>query len=71
MNINTPFLFDDKDSHSLERNHTHFLLLDDGKYQSLYLCNETNDETSSLTNQHSESDERIHEDQAGLMKVTL
>ncbi|CAF2138343.1 unnamed protein product [Rotaria magnacalcarata] len=31
---NIPFRFDDKDTHSLETNHTHFLLLDDGKYRS-------------------------------------
>ena len=27
-----PFSFDDKDPKSLEQSHTHFLLLDDGKY---------------------------------------
>ncbi|UJR23620.1 hypothetical protein I4U23_026606 [Adineta vaga] len=34
------FTFDDKDSHSLEKNHTHFLLLDDGKYRSQYIKND-------------------------------
>lgn len=29
---NNSFRFDDKDIHSLEKNHTHFLLFDDGKY---------------------------------------
>ncbi|CAF4511710.1 unnamed protein product [Rotaria sp. Silwood1] len=33
-NTKVPFRFDDKDTHALERNHTHFLLLDDGKYRS-------------------------------------
>lgn len=32
-----PFQFDDKDIHSLEKNHTHLLLLDDGKYTSDYI----------------------------------
>ncbi|CAF4144077.1 unnamed protein product [Rotaria magnacalcarata] len=31
---NVPFRSNDKDTHSLEQNHTHFLLLDDGKYRS-------------------------------------
>jgi hypothetical protein len=34
IRTNIPFHFDDKDIHSLEKNHTHFLLLDDGKYCS-------------------------------------
>jgi hypothetical protein len=32
--------FDDKAIHSLEKNHTHFLLLDDGKYRSQDICKE-------------------------------
>jgi hypothetical protein len=55
MNINTSFLFDDKDERSLEKNHTHFLLLDDGKYQSSFLNNETNEQFRVLFNPQSPS----------------
>ena len=42
MDRNTTSSFDDKDRNSLEKNHTHFLLLDDGKYCSKHSNNETN-----------------------------
>jgi hypothetical protein len=53
MNPNIPFYFDDKDRQSLEKNHTHFLLLDDGKYCSAQLDNETNQSSTTVTNSQS------------------
>ncbi len=44
-----PFQFDDKDIHSLEKNHTHFLLLDDGQYR-----NERTFKEESSTKQHAD-----------------
>ncbi len=45
--VSIPFQFDDKDIHSLEKNHTHFLLLDDGKY-----CNERRSKNESSSEQY-------------------
>lgn len=54
-NLNMQYLFDDNDEGSLERNHTHFLLLDDGKYESSYVYNQTNEQLE--TTKHSEETE--------------
>ena len=71
MNINTSFLFDDKDERSLEKNHTHFLLLDDGKYQSSYLDNETNAQSRALFSQRSFSYEGNQDHQRGSSETNL
>jgi len=68
MTLNTFFSFDDKDSHSLERNHTHFLLLDDGKYHSQYLNNKTDDLPSPTENRQSTSSGPIEQHPKGPMK---
>lgn len=62
INLNTLFLFDDKDEHSLEKNHTHFLLLDDGNYLSQYIDHEA-DKISTTNNLQSKS---CKQDQNGL-----
>jgi hypothetical protein len=68
MTPNTFFTFADKDSHSLERNHTHFLLLDDGKYHSQYLNNNTGDLASPTENRQSILFRSIEQHQ-GSMKI--
>ncbi len=71
MNANTAYLFDDKDEGSLEKNHTYFLLLDDGKYQSSQLCNETNGQSMIVTSQRSESVGENQQHQRGSMIINI
>jgi len=71
MTPNTFFSFDDKDSHSLERNHTHFLLLDDGKYHSQYLNNKIDDLPTPGVNRQSTSYGPIEQSQKGSMKINI
>ncbi len=71
MNINTSFLFDDKDERSLEKNHTHFLLLDDGKYQSSSLCPETNQLSKDLFFRRLDSYEPTPDHQRGSIEANL
>ena len=67
ININTLFLFDDKDEHSLERNHTHFLLLDDGNYLSQYI----EPEVDKISTTNDSQSEECKQSQNGLLKANL
>ncbi|CAF0820629.1 unnamed protein product [Adineta steineri] len=58
INTETLFSFDNKNSHTFEKNHTHFLLLDDGKYRSQYL-NKENDQSSTIARNRQLN---VHED---------
>jgi len=69
MTLNTFFSFDDKDSHSLERNHTHFLLLDDGKYHSQYLNSRTDELPTPGDNRPTISYGPTEQHQKGSMKI--
>jgi hypothetical protein len=67
MTPNTFFTFADKDSHSLERNHTHFLLLDDGKYHSQFLYR-TDESPMPTENRQSTSSGPIEQHPKGSIK---
>jgi hypothetical protein len=69
MNTDSSLYFDDKDRQSLEKNHTHFLLLDDGKYHSHYLYNETNESITTLINPLSKLNRHDQQNQNGLLNV--
>lgn len=71
MGKDTEFSFDDKDSHSLEKNHTHFLLLDDGKYHSEYLYNEMNELNTPDILRLSESYDDNDQCQKGLLTINI
>jgi hypothetical protein len=68
-NAYTRFYFDQKDSHSLEKNHTHFLLLDDGKYHSHDTSHELCEFAMSATNSQLESNRYHQQHQTGSMKA--
>jgi len=71
MNSNTAYLFDEKDEGSLEKNHTHFLLLDDGRYKRSQSCNETNEQSMIVTSQRSESVGENQQHQRGSMIINI
>ena len=67
INMNTLFLFDDKDEQSLEKNHTHFLLLDDGNYLSQYIENGA----EKISTANDSPLEWSEQSQIGLLKTKL
>jgi hypothetical protein len=71
MNRNTMSSFDDKDRNSLEKNHTHFLLLDDGKYCSKHSNNGTNQTPTTVTNSQLKLNQYDQQRRKGLMKINL
>jgi len=71
MNTHNPLLFDDKDRHSLERHHTHFLLLDDGKYHSQYLHDEIDELSTTEKNRQFKSYGQVEQHQKGSMTINI
>ncbi len=71
MVMDTFFYFDDDDSHALERNHTHFLLLDDGKYHSQYLYNEINELCTPEINRQPKLYRQFGQHEKGSVKINI